>query len=171
MTNPTRAAEIVVNGSAVSGEALTNFWAKIDKGADDQCWPWLGGVWPTGYGRAWVGGKIVRAHRLALALAEGRRSLPHAKMFACHSCDNPVCCNPSHLRWGTQADNMADASRRGRMPGPRKTHCPKGHPYDAENTRITVRPHRKNRICKICAAEHRRRHIAKKNNSVSGAVA
>lgn len=31
-----------------------------------------------------------------------------------HSCDNPVCCNPSHLSMGTQADNMADRDRKGR---------------------------------------------------------
>jgi hypothetical protein len=31
-----------------------------------------------------------------------------------HSCDNPPCCNPSHLLEGTQLDNMGDAASRGR---------------------------------------------------------
>ncbi len=32
-----------------------------------------------------------------------------------HTCDNPPCCNPEHLRGGTQRQNMNDARRRGRL--------------------------------------------------------
>lgn len=31
-----------------------------------------------------------------------------------HSCDRMPCCNPDHLLWGTQADNVADRVDRGR---------------------------------------------------------
>lgn len=37
-----------------------------------------------------------------------------------HECDNPACCNPSHLRVGTHDENMADMAskaRSGRLPG------------------------------------------------------
>jgi hypothetical protein len=34
-----------------------------------------------------------------------------------HSCDNPSCVNIDHLRYGNQADNMADAIARGRVKG------------------------------------------------------
>lgn len=31
-----------------------------------------------------------------------------------HTCDNPRCCNPRHLEWGTQGDNVTDMARRRR---------------------------------------------------------
>ena len=39
-------------------------------------------------------------------------------MMALHHCDNPKCCNPHHLYWGTASDNMQDRARRGRANTP-----------------------------------------------------
>lgn len=33
---------------------------------------------------------------------------------ACHSCDNPPCCNPAHLFVGSQSANLADMRSKGR---------------------------------------------------------
>ncbi len=38
----------------------------------------------------------------------------YEKDFILHSCDNPACCNPAHLRKGTQQENMKDAQIRNR---------------------------------------------------------
>jgi hypothetical protein len=55
------------------------------------------------------------AHRYVLEATKG--SAPEDKPHALHSCDNPVCCNPSHLRWGDHAENMQDVVDRGRCRG------------------------------------------------------
>ncbi|MCB9377063.1 MAG: hypothetical protein H6515_14505 [Microthrixaceae bacterium] len=39
-----------------------------------------------------------------------------------------------------------------------ETHCPKGHPYDAENTRIE---HGRHRRCRTCWREHCRQYRQK----------
>lgn len=98
------------------------FWPKVDRsGGPDACWPWMAGTSQKTSARYGVirgshrqGFKVLLAHRVALALASGGR-MPKAK-DACHRCDNPICCNPSHLFWGSHRDNMRDyAAKYGRI--------------------------------------------------------
>lgn len=95
------------------------FWRQVDQSAGpDACWPWTRYRAATGYGRCREGW----AHRQALIFALGRPL--RSGMEAAHSCDNPACCNPRHLREADRAENMRDAVDRLRMPfGERNVHA------------------------------------------------
>jgi hypothetical protein len=77
-----------------------------------------------GYGCVSYNGKEELAHRVAFAIANGG-NFPDA--HACHSCDNPPCCNPAHLWEGTHIENMADmmAKQRRNPPVGERNSCAK----------------------------------------------
>jgi HNH endonuclease len=81
------------------------------------CWLWLGPYTNGGYGVLHLGKRLHRvyAHRKMLSLT---RPTSDESLHACHHCDVPSCINPNHLFWGTMADNMQDAKRKGRTSSP-----------------------------------------------------
>lgn len=89
-----------------------------DNGQSTPCvlWPWSRDE--GGYGAVRCGG-IFRAHRLIYSIFKG--PIPDG-MMVLHSCDNPPCVNPEHLRVGTALDNARDRVERGRgrKPTPRR---------------------------------------------------
>lgn len=60
-----------------------------------------------------------RAHRAAYVLAHG--PIPPG-LGVLHSCDNPPCIRPEHIRAGTRAENSADMVARGRHRNGRGRH-------------------------------------------------
>ena len=89
----------------------TRFWSKVAKGEPGECWEWQGATGQSGHGQFWTGERITNAHRMAYRLTKGE--IPDGLMVR-HACDNPPCCNPSHLLVGTARDNSQDALERGR---------------------------------------------------------
>lgn len=88
---------------------IARFWSLVDIRDQRECWLWKGKIDRCGYGVADAGLQIAfgepNAHRIACALTRRRQS-DLAEVL--HSCDEPSCCNPRHLRWGSRDGNAED---------------------------------------------------------------
>ena len=92
------------------------FHSKVDRRGERECWKWLGATNKSGYGCfGWLNGRMILAHRFAYLQANG--NLPKDKCV-CHTCDNPICVNPSHLFAGSASDNWRDSHSKGRSSTP-----------------------------------------------------
>ena len=116
-------------------QARELFFSKIVVGPD--CWLWLGLKSKDGYGIYGGGshgrGRRTRAHRLAWEIFNGCAIPPG--FLVLHSCDNPSCVNPQHLRLGNALDNAQDSITRGRNWHLKKETCSYGHIYDGAASR------------------------------------
>lgn len=124
------------------------FWAKVEK--SDGCWLWTGAKTTTGYGSVWLDGRSVKAHRVAYELLVGR--IPDGLTID-HLCRVRLCVNPAHLEPVTNRENTLRSPQSEASVNARKTHCPKGHPYEGRNLRVWVnkqRPTMVQRRCVMC---------------------
>lgn len=96
------------------------FWKKVDK-CEGGCWEWRGSVLDSGYGHFFTGGKMMRSHRVSYELHHPlTQPIQDIELYVLHDCDNRKCVNPSHLRLGTQQDNMTDMTNKGRCTNGKK---------------------------------------------------
>lgn len=128
----------------VPQRVLDHAWDAVEIRANG-CWPWTMSTASHGYGQiGWGGSTSGRggtvAHRAIWQSLHG--PIP-AGMTVDHLCRNRTCVNPFHLRLLSNVENarLNGASQRKR--------CPKGHRYDASNTLVDRRGHRR---CRTCAA-------------------
>ena len=88
------------------------FWSKVDKKSEAECWNWKAALDTKGYGQFNIGNKLRRgAHRVAFRLHFGFE--PRENIL--HICDIPSCCNPHHLKEGSQKENIQDYCRKNRI--------------------------------------------------------
>lgn len=79
------------------------------------CWHFIGRKTTItgGYGHMQFKKGRELTHRVSWMIANNWNEIPSDK-YICHKCDNPICCNPSHLFIGTPKDNIEDAMKKGR---------------------------------------------------------
>lgn len=114
------------------------------------CWIFTGGKVNNGYGTFWDGKKTVLAHRWAYEHFVG--PIP-PRLTLDHGCRRRACVSPLHVEPLSNRRNTL----RGNSPAAlnhRKTHCPKGHPYDKKNIYVWANRYgRLNRQCRACRRE------------------
>lgn len=79
-----------------------NFWRKIERRTDSECWPWLGSMGPAGplFGAYRIDPFEQRTPQMTQArrilYAEHNRHMLEPKQAVYHSCLNSNCMNPLH---------------------------------------------------------------------------
>jgi hypothetical protein len=120
------------------------------------CWIYTGGLNGAGYGLIGEGRRVRwLVHRLVYTDWFG--PIPEG-MDLDHLCRVTACCNPAHLEPVTKAENArrqwaaGGAARSFAGVNAAKTHCPHGHEYSPENTRVK----QGRRYCRTCVNARRR---------------
>lgn len=132
--------------------------------SDGECWIWTGPLNTKGYGRVSSddrapSGRLrqVGAHRATFEFFV--RPLSGSERLD-HLCRRHACVRPSHLEPVSDAVNLHRGDTAASA-NARKTHCPRGHNYDDDNTYITKNGARDCRRCSaIDSAERRQKKEA-----------
>lgn len=127
---------------------VQRFWRMTAKGPDPaECWIWLGSraTHRGGYGQFSVEhGTVVRAHRWLYERLVG--PIPDGHHLH-HTCETPMCVNPSHLVPCSPAQHFR-LTESPALQRSRQTHCVRGHLLNDANTYL--RPDTGHRMCREC---------------------
>ena len=147
--------------------AHERFWSKVALPDENGCMLWLASSKSNGYGQFGIGGKNLYAHRVAYLWLVG--PIPDELQLD-HLCRNRKCVAPDHLEAVTQQENLrrGEAGINNRV----KTHCPHGHRFTPENTKLNRQGSRMCAICKrVASRESMRRIRARKRAAVASVQA
>ena len=125
---------------------------------EGECLVWTGTKDKDGYGVFRLNNRWHKAHRYFYP-----DDIPKG-LLVLHSCDNPPCVLPDHLRVGTSQDNVDDMVKRGRSihPSNPTAICRNGHIRTINNTYVS--PNTGQRECKDCSkAAYKKRQLNKIN--------
>lgn len=92
------------------GHAQQKLRDSVEVDPDTGCWLWKRSG-DGRYGHFYIFGVKFKAHVASHLMFNGR--IPRGHVVR-HGCDRMACCCPVHLETGTQKQNCADASERGR---------------------------------------------------------
>ena len=129
----------------------------------DGCWWWTASTSTSTtrpgrrYGVVSFRGRQRRAHAVVFEMARG--PIPEGTELD-HLCRNTLCVNPYHLDPVTHRENVLRGSGFAALHA-RKTHCPQGHEYTPENTRIGRLRGGQCRQCRTCHRERQRAYKAR----------
>jgi len=159
-----------VNHNAFSEEQKDVFERLKEKSVEQNgCWLWQGAAAGSGHGRILYKNQLHGPHEISAELflnhtiGSGINQINHKR-----ECTNPNCWNPEHLYVGSRSQNYRDAEAAGKiMHGGWKTHCPYGHEYTPENTKLQKSKTGFKRKCRECD-RRRKNKSGKKRNLVIG---
>jgi hypothetical protein len=109
------------------------------------------------YPHVMIGGKMYKIHALVAAAFIGPRP-PGLEVM--HANDIPTDNRVENLSYGSRAENIATMTAR-------RTHCPQGHEYSPENTKV----YRNSRFCRTCARKYQRDLRQRRKQELEGRVA
>jgi len=109
---------------------VKRFWSHVNKNGSipkhrpelGNCWEWTASKCHNGYGNFSLQTWPIRAHRFS-AVLHGK--FTHEQPSVIHSCDNPACVNPDHLKCATQKENSHDMIKKNRQANGEKQHLAK----------------------------------------------
>lgn len=134
------------------------------------CWVWNAakGGSNNQYGVFWDGERITYAHRFAYRHYVG--PIPPDLELDHFACDNPICCNPSHVRLVTPRENLLRSNGAIAM-RVLTTHCVRGHELSGDNISKTEYRTRRKRVCLLCARARWPAKMARIRARAAGGVA